>query len=433
MKENETIKLTGFTISGHSLFEDNTYFGINAVGQNTKLNKKKIVQFNPFLKLNRTIAIVGINATGKSTLMDIFSGLYNFYIMNLSIDQTSLNGALRGDDTINIVAQFATSGQTRYEVRTCFSKEFINGTLDEDEQPVTKNYSGKSTNWVVTSEQVYQSILKPLSSKQYFSFSEKDLIMTRNDLKENERKLLSNKDSIFRAVDKPLTWSPVFTTVPLTDQNVVKTFSDQTPNELLQYLDKSIEYLKYEKNSEGKTTGYVLKFKDAKDPVTVLKFSDISRYLSSGTVKGITLFFEVISALRSGATLFVDEIELHINKQIVRDFINFFGDPEVNKQGATLVYSTHYVELIDDLSRKDEVYLLTRDNKTKVQRLSDIPNVRTELKKSEFFYNNNVKGTSPSYNRMMSLRQSIIDHNEIFGNAGYRTTIVSRHQSETRK
>lgn len=202
----------------------------------------------------------------------------------------------------------------------------------------------------------------------------------------------------------------VISTVPLTDSNVVRTFSDETPTELLEYLDNSIDYLKYQEDSHQQTIGYQLKFKDDPHEFSFAKFDEIRNYVSSGTIKGITLFFEFLTALRNGSTLLVDEIELHINKQIVRDFIGFFTDKNININHSTLIYSSHYIELIDDLQRSDEEYVLTRPKQTQVHRMND-EKIRTELKNSDVFGNNTLKGTAPSYDRLRKLRKTIIAHN----------------------
>lgn len=185
---------------------------------------------------------------------------------------------------------------------------------------------------------------------------------------------------------------------------------DNTPIELLTYLDNSIEYLHYEKNEQGETVRYSLKFKDSDEIIRVSDFKEFDKYLSSGTIKGVTLFFEFLTALRAGATLMVDEIELHINKQIVRDFIGFFTDPMVNRNNATLVYSSHYVELTDDLKRNDEEYILIRDSQAQLFRLNQLP-VRTELKNSEIFQNNTIEGTTPNYQAYQALKEAVRGHN----------------------
>ncbi|KRL54088.1 AAA family ATPase [Furfurilactobacillus rossiae] len=402
--QNSKIKLIGFQIFGHSLFQDGSIFSIQTASQVTSRTKSRVYQLNGHLTLNRTIGIVGINATGKSTLMEIFKGLNDLYLKSLSIDQTSLIHSFRSNERrIRVRTFFASDTDDRF----CADTSFAQTLADESTTPApTKQFE-----WLITAEKIYHSKTAASKSK-YFEFKENQLAAQRSALSQKERLLLSPKDSIFRIVLQQSTmFYDVISTVSLTDSNVVKSFADETPPELLEYLDSSIDYLKYKVDDSGHTLSYILKFKGEENIIVVSNLSDIANYLSSGTIKGITLFYEFLNALRQGATLLVDEIELHVNKQIVRDFIGFFSDPKINVNNATLVYSSHYIELTDDLDRQDEEYILIRKVQTKLCRLNDAK-VRTELKNSEIFQNNYLKGTAPSYTRYMNLKRTIVKHNQ---------------------
>lgn len=394
------IKLIGFKIFGHSLFENNTHFTLQTSGQITQKSKNRIIQFNNVLTLNRVIGIVGINATGKSTLMEIFDGLNQLYLLDKSVDQTPLNDRLRSkDDQITINAYLATDTNDSYVVKTTFKNVPIPDGIDD----------GSNKEWIISDETVYHRKSKSVTKKDFFKIPESSndkntltKVIDRKALSQDQKKLLSKKDSVFRAVGDLGRISTVSSTVSLTNRNKIISFMDNTPKELLDYLDNSIDDLIYEKDDAGKTVGYTLKFKGSDDIIHATSFDELSNYLSSGTIKGITLFHEFLVALRMGSTLMVDEIELHINRQIVKDFIGFFANPKININNATLVYSSHYIELTDDLTRGDEEYILTRKRQTKLIRLNDA-HVRTELKHSEIFQNNTLNGTAPNYGAYLKL------------------------------
>jgi len=83
---------------------------------------------------------------------------------------------------------------------------------------------------------------------------------------------------------------------------------------------------------------------------------------SEGTKKMLGIIGPWIEALRTGGTLVVDELDTKLHHLIVRYLIGLFHDPEQNRKGAQLIFTTHDVNLLDqDLFRRDQVWLVERD------------------------------------------------------------------------
>ncbi|KLI75603.1 MULTISPECIES: AAA family ATPase [Lacticaseibacillus] len=384
------IKLIGFEISGHALFEDGTKFSIQAIGQNNGATANRVIDYGYALYLNRTIGVVGVNASGKSTLFNLFDGLSAFYLEDQSIDQTALQYSLRGTGDVTVIADIAITSGVRYQVQTTFKQD-------------------KEGQWVVGEEEIYRKKLGiSARKKDQFDFKTSHLVQKRSNLSVDVSVMLSPKDSSFRAFKGDEKVSEVISMVSEVDTNRVMTFIDVTPMSLIQYLDDSIEYLHYKTDKKThRVIDVQLKFKGQKEPYVAPTFQGIMHYLSSGTVRGITLFYQMYNAIRFGATLLIDEVELHINRRIVEDFISFFQNPRINIAKATLVYSTHYLELIDDSERKDENYILARKQRTHVYRYSDL-DIRGDLKKSEVFKSNYIGGTAPSDEHLAALKKELV-------------------------
>ncbi len=113
-------------------------------------------------------------------------------------------------------------------------------------------------------------------------------------------------------------------------------------------------------------------------------------------------------ALRNGGYLIIDELENHLNKELVRMIINIFNNKDINKKGACLFFTTHYAEILDTFDRKDNIYVLTRDgdNFTKINRYSNMVK-RNELKKSDVILSNYIKGTAPKALSIRALEEYI--------------------------
>lgn len=391
------LKLIQFTITGHALFEDGTIFSIAATGRNESRTRTRVIDYGGGLFLNKTIGVVGINATGKSTLFNLFEGLSDLYLQDLAIAQTKLQRALRGTGAIRVEADLADTDGMRYRVETRF-----------EPAPAVPADVVDPPKWVIAEEVIAAKRIKTIQAKRkQFVFTAADEVARRSALPEAVAAMLSAQNSAFRAYRGDRQVANVQSLVDLVDTNFMLTFADQTPPALVQYLDPSIESLQYQYNDAGTLVKVTLKFKGDPQPIVAPDFATIQTYLSSGTIRGITLFFWMVLAFRRGATLLIDEVELHINKRIVQDFIGFFYDPRINVEDATLVYSTHYIELLDDAARMDENFILTRAAQTQVRRYSTVPELRPELKRSEVFASNQLGGTAPQYEQLLVLKSAL--------------------------
>ncbi len=169
--------------------------------------------------------------------------------------------------------------------------------------------------------------------------------------------------------------------------------------EIVHAFDNSVEYLTWDSDADA----FHLKFYgEAERMVSELSVREI---LSDGTIVGVGLVERALAQLRTGGFMLIDEIEYALNKSLVRSFIELFQSHASNPKGAQLVFTTHYVELLDYLPRKDDVYLLVRgkDYSTETIKYSDRIK-RIENKKSEVVLANAIKGAMPSYPEVEGMR-----------------------------
>ncbi|WP_165247979.1 AAA family ATPase [Adlercreutzia sp. ZJ141] len=171
-------------------------------------------------------------------------------------------------------------------------------------------------------------------------------------------------------------------------------------DEVLRTFDSSIEHLEVE--DEGRA--FSLKTSMMSEP-KILSREGLTSVLSSGTVKGLIVVQRAIGILRTGGFLLIDEIENHLNRQLVNVIIDLFASAETNPHGATIVFTTHYPEVLDHVRRKDNVYFLTRSRGSRSAVVKYSSRVkRIENKKSEVFVSNFVTGTAPRYAEVAALR-----------------------------
>ena len=143
------------------------------------------------------------------------------------------------------------------------------------------------------------------------------------------------------------------------------------------------------------------------DGVKELSDSELVNMLSSGTTKGILLYVFVVAALENGFDLLIDEVENHFHKTLVENMISLFKDKTVNKKSATLIFTTHYCEVLDLFNRQDNIWITKSDNKIRLDNMYESYNIRPELLKSRQFYNN-AFDTAVSYEDLMALKKELM-------------------------
>ena len=171
---------------------------------------------------------------------------------------------------------------------------------------------------------------------------------------------------------------------------------------IIQLLDSSIEYIIYN-NSDN------VLFKRFDEEEVTLHSSELIAILSAGTFRGVELYIRAINALKKGKVFIVDEIENCFQKNLVYNLLFLFNDEKINKNGAQIIFSTHYVEILDYLKRRDGIFITHKENgRINAKNLYSDYDVRTELLKSKQF-DNNVFNTSLNYKQLLEVRRNLLD------------------------
>ena len=117
---------------------------------------------------------------------------------------------------------------------------------------------------------------------------------------------------------------------------------------VVKLLDESIEKLDFISETE-------IHFKRLNLEEKIINSNELINFLSSGTIRGIELYLRSIEALKLGKTILIDEIEDRFHKNLANNIIALFSDSSVNTSSAQLIFSTHYVEILDRIDRRDNI------------------------------------------------------------------------------
>lgn len=203
--------------------------------------------------------------------------------------------------------------------------------------------------------------------------------------------------------------------IELTDWNV-PLWSGQPDTPLVECLDLGIQRTAISSPGPGENPRFEVQYKNQPGITYNGRLSDVNHYLSSGTIRGITLFPAFIRAFRTGGYVIIDELENHFNKKLIEWFFTLFEDHRINPKGACLIFSTHYPELLDYFKRNDNIYVARKreDYTIELVRFSN-QITRKDLLKSKVLLYNVIEGTSPLYPALKAARHRLAE----LANKGY--------------
>ena len=344
-------------------------------------------------KLN-TIALVGSNATGKTTQLRL-----NKMVISVFLALDSLN------EFENLADQFEDTFR--------FTNYFYNAkTLYKVESAVKKTTDG---DFAFIEETIYSKKVYPSHKKsELFNFDltkrGQQELLRRSSLPDEITAFLRDDDTIFSTIVRKIMNNKVqdivIDEIDMTNKNKLTT-KEKIPVEYIKYFDPSIESIRIlSKDVPSEKMNVEVTFKN--DSIIQVPLIELSNYLSSGTIKGINLFIDIEKTLKNGGYLIIDEIENHLHKSIIMNIIQLFAN-SLNKNGATLIFSTHYSEIIDMVPRTDMIYVATKEEnliqfKKMSQGLGDQD--RNDKKKSEVLLSGKLSNT-PTYKDLKRVRAKL--------------------------
>lgn len=330
-----------------------------------------------------TLGIIGKNASGKTTAVELLSIVYDIF-SNYRINN-SKNIFKFIENTVNLDITF-----------------FHEGVVYRYITDLTKNVNSvDNTSVFFENEKLYKRVYRKAHSKNILEYEKFDEINFKTELPEDTSMIYSLlKDISLRGIycssDDIMyrDYAKAFNVYKLLNNNLAIITS------LLKMFDEHLSDIQMINENKYKiiyTNGLTNEVSN----------DELYEILSSGTTKGFGLFTFVVYSLRTGADLIIDEIENHFHKTLVENLVNLYKDKSVNKKNATLIFTTHYCEMLDLFSRSDNIYISKYEDAIKLENMHENYKFRTELSKSNKFYNNEFN-TNVSYEALMNFKKELM-------------------------
>lgn len=378
------MKILRITVSGLPLFKQELDLLFYTQQRVNEYDKEKLYKIEPNYYLHTACAFIGINASGKTSVLKV---------INLALN------ILRNEPINHVESRNILGACERATFKICFLDNKSNVYCLETVITSKKAKAGRYV-YSIIEEKLWEKPISSVKSKKYLTdFTIMSPIATRNT---DEAYLPDDVSFIIAHNKKTNDKIDVFSLLSYTNINILP-FTEDIPLEVIAFLDPTIEKLYFEK-VEDKASIH-LKFKDEEE-IILNNAVELEQYLSSGTIKGIITFSMVKEVLASGGYILVDELENHFNKEIVVTLMRFFMDSSLNKNGSMLIFTTHYPELLDEYDRNDAIYIVRNRKGITAENLSYILK-RNDIKKSDAYQSGFLEGTTPAYEAYLRLKKNL--------------------------
>ena len=369
-------------------------FTIDLVAKSRKTAEDKeyeLQEIAPDLHVYNTMAFIGKNASGKTSAIELLDMAYSilggFRIedKHYSYDGVELEIIFYHEGYIFLYE--TVLGSDKLENRAVFTKEGV----------YRKKYYKTNVRDIYNRDD-FDKMPVPL-----FSSSRKEL---DTSLEDGHSLLPEDTSRLFYTLGKRTTRAVYFDSYEVgTDTyrltfNALKNYGIDSSilGRVLRIFDENVESLEMldEKN-------YKLTFRGE---IKTISDTQLIHLLSSGTTKGLLLYILMVASLKEGFDLLIDEVENHFHKTLVENMISLYKDKSVNKHNATLVFTTHYCEVLDQMGRQDNIWICKSGKQVTLSNMYEDYQIRPELLKSKQYYNNAFQ-TAVDYEALMGLKKEL--------------------------
>ncbi len=369
------MKLLKVIADGFKNCEDGFEISMVPIARKTSEDKEyELEEIADGLYTYATLGIVGKNASGKTSALELLSISHEIlWFFRVNKKTYSVNN-------VSLTLFFFHDGNI-YKYKTLLKEDIISDKIIFENQEI--------------------------QYKKYFKSKVNDIFEDIEFVKyENEGALPEDTSNIFFVIKKIIPSCMYFSSFD-TGHSVYndiftakKAFgiSDEVLMKIIRIFDENITQLKMLDDNN-----YQLKYSGKTEKLSA---KQLYYRLSSGTTKGMNLYTYIIISLKNGIDIIIDEIENHFHKTLVENIISLYKDKSVNKKNASLIFATHYCEILDLFNRQDNIYITKADKKVHIQNMYRDYDVRPELLKSKQFYNDTFN-TAVNYEFLMDLKKEL--------------------------
>lgn len=348
----------------------------------------KVFKIKPGIYTHVLMALTGLNATGKTTALELMSMASQIIIDGEKLNEQSIRRFL-----MKIYPHFSKKKDDLLSWDIYFIHE---NKVYKLHSVINKNNEDRNE-FFYEEEVLWGKSLKSVTYDKLFDFSDNQIKTNRS--KEKDNPYFKNDMSIVASLGN---FSETLRPIGVDTMINFPFWRGKPTQEALHLFDPNISDLSIEKKENGNLECH-LNFTNQSQIEYGGSPMLLNSMLSAGTIRGLSIMPAIIQVLGRGGYVFIDELENNFNKKIIEWFLELFTDKRTNPHGACLIFTTHYPELLDTFSRKDNIFITRRDKNNYCECVKYSTFVkRNELSKGRVILENVIRGTAPRYKDLLA-------------------------------
>lgn len=369
-------------------------------------NGYKQMELLPFLEEgeNRTIpclAIYGANASGKSNIIKAFASFGEIIRNRYNPESVTPNRLHPLNDITSFTLEFLSDGKKFLYMIEVNRMEIVTEKLEENGNLVF-SICNRATQFASLATDVYPSnkldtIFKVECLDHVRQFRTPFItIVGKNyaglhDSMTNAYGFITNKLEVYADNNFPFAYGLDRLAKTTSTADTQKAFAEIVA--ILRKLDIDITRMEYKKDKQNKVTAFPGSRYEVEIPNPMI-VAEINSYHddvlgnevqfnfneeSLGTQRVACLLGIVLTALRTGHILVIDELGNSLHPYLFAEIVRMFKDKRYNTSNAQLIFTTHNTDIMEqDMMRVSEIGIVQRTLKkgTVFKRISDFSGVR---------------------------------------------------------
>jgi AAA15 family ATPase/GTPase len=414
--------IVDFTVSNFRSFRDEQMLSMNVEGPRLRHPSNFTLVDDERLAVLRSAGIFGANASGKTNILRALAAIQWIIVSSAGRKETQpippyepfRLASTHTERPVKFEIEFVVPTGTRYHYEVSFVRQRI-----LEERLISFARRSRATVFERFEDDTWETIKFGGTFKggtRKFPFFDNTAYLSRAGNDASSPEFIREIYRYFESLRYIVAGTEMLSRVALSDPKMMRAVS-----ELLCLADTGVDEVTIEENEAADDIRLPESIpEDFKEAILaqnrmVAKFwmksgagdsvSFESDDMSHGTNRLFDLLPVILSALKDGSVLALDEIDAHLHSDLVKLVLQLFHDDEINTKGAQILFSTHDTNILDaGYMRRDQIWLVSKDDGVSTLKCLSEYDKKYVRQDSPFdtFYRDGRLGALPrlSYNRV---------------------------------